>query len=362
MKILYLGDLGSGQTCLMRMRALQRIGHDVLGVDTVKPWKDARWLARQWQRRLGWGPIVERINRSVVQAARGFQPHLLWADKQEYLRAQTLRALTVQGIRAVHFTPDPYFTLDWKRTSLMDEALKAFDGFACCKSYELADYQNLGKPVYELPLGFCDETHRPLLSKDPRWACQVGFLGGWEPRRERYLTPLLKNGMNLKIWGSYWDFLLDGRWSLRRQVILGQLAGDESFRIHQDPGFAQCIQGNEVYGDDYARALTGSRIGLGFLRKVCPDQHTTRTFEIPACGSMLLADRTEEHRSFFEEGKEADYFGTSEELLDKVLFYTSHEDARARIAAAGYQRCIDGRYAYIHRMKDAMEWVERELM
>ena len=58
-----------------------------------------------------------------------------------------------------------------------------------------------------------------------------------------------------------------------------------------------------MYADDYARALTGSQIGLGFLRKVCPDQHTTRTFEIPACGSMLLADRTDEHRGFFQEGK-----------------------------------------------------------
>jgi spore maturation protein CgeB len=105
-----------------------------------------------------------------------------------------------------------------------------------------------------------------------------------------------------------------------------------------------------VYGDDYARALTGARIGIGFLRRSWPDQHTTRTFEIPACGSLLLADRTDEHREFFEEGKEAEFFGTEEELVDKAEYYSRKDADRLRLAGAGYQRCIRGKYSYIHRL------------
>jgi hypothetical protein len=138
-------------------------------------------------------------------------------------------------------------------------------------------------------------------------------------------------------------------------VILGQLAGGEAFHIQQDEALAATLQGDEVYGDDYALALSGSRIGLGFLRTVCADQHTTRTFEIPACGSMLLADRTDEHQAFFQEGTEAEFFGSEEELVDKVQFYCTRETSRARIAAAGRQRCIKSRYAYIHRLQDVLE-------
>lgn len=359
MKILFLGEIGPGQTSLMRLRALERLGHELCGVHTIEPWRQVSWVQRQVQRRLGRGSAVQEINRRVLAAAREFRPQLVWAEKQEYLSVETIEALRSLGARLVHFTPDPYFSLDWKRTKTMDAAIGAFDILVYCKAYERGSYEALGKPLVYMPLGYCDEVHRPLPSDDPRWSCAAGFLGGWEPRREHLLHAVAAAGVELKIWGGAWDFLHDGRWSLRRQLVLGQLAGQDKFRIHRNPLVAAAHQGGEVYADDYARALTGARIGLGFLRKVCADQHTTRTFEIPACGSMLIADRTDEHMAFFAEGKEAEYFGTEEELVDKVGFYSNNEQARSAIAAAGRLRCESSRYAYIHRLRDALAEIDR---
>lgn len=359
--ILFLGEIGPGQTSRMRMRALERLGHNVRGVDTVEPLRRASWLQRHLRRRLQLDSVVRDINRSVLEAARAVRPDIVWGEKQEFLRADTIAELRKLGATTVHFTPDPYFSLDWKRTRLMDSAMGAFDVLVYCKSYERKEYEVLGKPLVYMPLGYCDEVHRPLLSDDPRWHCAVGFLGGWEPRREQMLHEVAAAGVDLKIWGGYWQFLGDGRWTLRRYVILKQLAGGDRFRIHRDGLLAAAWQSGEVYDDDYARALTGSRIGLGFLRKVCPDQHTTRSFEIPACGSMLLADRTDEHREFFEEGKEAEFFGSTEEMLEKVKFYSGNGTARSRIAQAGRARCIGGRYAYVHRLRAALESVQQSL-
>jgi spore maturation protein CgeB len=358
-KILFLGPIGEGQTSRMRMRALRRLGHEVVGVETVAPWLSASWLARQTQRRLGRGAVIDEINRAVLEAAQRFHPDLVWGEKQEHLRPETLERLGAAGARRVHFTPDPYFSLNWKRTRTMDTAIGHFDVLVYCKSYERAEYEALGKPLIYMPLGYCDETHRPLPSDDPRWACAVGFLGGWEPRRELLLHALVEAIDDAKIWGGYWDFLRDGRWTPRRRIILGQLAGREPFSVHKDVRLAAAWQGGEVYGDDYARALTGARIGLGFLRRVCPDQHTTRTFEIPACGSLLLADRTEEHQSFFEEGLEAEFFDSKAELVDKARFYAANEGARQRIAAAGRARCEASGYAYVERLRPVMSFIER---
>jgi hypothetical protein len=354
MKLLFLGPVEAGQTSLMRMRALERLGHTVRGVHTVEPWTRASWWKRQTQRRLQRGSIVDEVNRRVLDRAREFRPELVWAEKQEFLRAETIEELRKLGARTVHFTPDPYFSLDWKRTRLMDEAMRTFDALVYCKSYEREQYEGIGKPTVYMPLGYCDEVHRPLASEEARWRCAIGFLGGWEPRRERLLHAVAAAGFDVKIWGGYWEFLRDGKWTPRRHIILRQLGGKERFRFCCDDVFYRAHKGGEVYADDYARAVTGSRIGIGFLRKAWPDQHTTRTFEIPACGSLLLADRTEEHQQFFEEGKEAEFFASCEELLDKLKFYCGNESARKCVADRGYKRCKEGGYAYLCRLRVAL--------
>jgi spore maturation protein CgeB len=356
-RILFLGAVSPGQTSFMRLRAFERLGHTVHSVDTIRPWTDAGWFPRQVQRRAELGSVVNEINRRIISAARVFGPSVVWAEKQEFVHIETIHELQRLGAKVIHFTPDPYFTLAWKRTTIMDQAMSAFDALVYCKRYEKEQYEALGKPLIYMPLGFCDEVHRPLPSNDARWVCSVGFLGGWEPRRERLLHAIAAAGVDLKIWGAYWDFLRAGRWSLRRHLILHQLAGSDKARFHRNERLACALQGGEVYADDYARALTGSAIGLGLLRKTWPDQHTTRTFEIPACGSLLLADRTEEHQQFFEEGREAEFFASDAELVDKVKFYCSRETARMRIAKEGRRRCVQGGYAYVNRLDEVMKVV-----
>jgi hypothetical protein len=71
---------------------------------------------------------VDGINSSVLKAAQQFKPELVWAAKQEFLSVETLEKLRKLGVRLVHFTPDPYFSVEWKRTRLMDAAMRACAG------------------------------------------------------------------------------------------------------------------------------------------------------------------------------------------------------------------------------------------
>ena len=83
-----------------------------------------------------------------------------------------------------------------------------------------------------------------------------------------------------------------------------------------------------------------------------------RTFEIPACRGFLLAERTPLHQELFTEGKEAEFFSSTEECADKIRFYLSHESARAQIAQRGFQRCLDSDYSLRSSMAQALEQIE----
>jgi spore maturation protein CgeB len=102
-------------------------------------------------------------------------------------------------------------------------------------------------------------------------------------------------------------------------------------------------------------------MSIGFLRRICPDEHTTRTFEIPACGSLLIADRSQEHQELFAEGVEAELFSDATELADKLRFYRAHPDACARLAAAGRERCLKSGYSYRQRLATIWPSLEKAL-
>lgn len=359
MKILFVGQLAEGQTSRMRMEVLTKLGHTVIPLDSQVQWNHLSWARRRLEQKLSWGPTVSYLNQMVLALAQEHKPDLFWGEKQEYLAPQTILGLRKRGIRTLHFTPDPYFTLTWKRTRPMDAALPLFDYVICCKRYEMAEYERTCRRVVYMPLGYAEAVHRPIAPADrslrTRFQSDVSFVGGWDPRRQWLLGALAERvGCHLKIWGYGWDHLQDGRWSPRRVYRLRQLAGKEPFRLDKDPGLSAHLQGTEVYGNEYAWALSGARIGLGFLRQICPDQHTTRTFEIPACASLLLADRTGEHQSFFREGEEADFFSSEEELLDKARYYLDREEVREKVAWRGYQRCVDSGYSYRARLEVAL--------
>jgi spore maturation protein CgeB len=123
--------------------------------------------------------------------------------------------------------------------------------------------------------------------------------------------------------------------------------------------FKKVYRGDGVYGDDYAKAICASKISIGLLSRKAPDNITTRSLEIPACGTFMLAERTQEHLKYFREGEEAEFFEGEKELLEKCRYYLAHEEVRKRIAAAGRQACLTSGYSYHDRMREMMGEIKK---
>ena len=85
-----------------------------------------------------------------------------------------------------------------------------------------------------------------------------------------------------------------------------------------------------------------------------PDQIKARNFEIPGCGGFLLTGRADNLDDYYEVGKEIVYFENTQDLIEKVRHYLHHEDERAAIAQAGYQR-TSREHLYAHRFPEIFQ-------
>ena len=167
-----------------------------------------------------------------------------------------------------------------------------------------------------------------------RFGGPVGFIGDYEIERAQSMFFLAQHGVPIRIWGPHWN----------RKCQLSH------------PYLK--IEGKPLWGDDYAKAICSFDINFAFLRKINRDLQTQRSIEIPACGGFMLAERTNEHLELFEEGKEAEFFSTKEELLEKVRYYLKHEEERKRIAQAGRERCLKSGYSNQERIKKMIGVIE----
>ncbi len=91
--------------------------------------------------------------------------------------------------------------------------------------------------------------------------------------------------------------------------------------------------------EEYAAIMGRSRISLDFCRSTDgrPTMHL-RSFEVPACGALLMEDYSTLLGHLLEPGKDFLIFPGKEELLELAQYYLAHEDERREIAARGHEK------------------------
>lgn len=163
------------------------------------------------------------------------------------------------------------------------------------------------------------------------------FVGHCQPHYAARLKAATRVVEHLRVWGHGWT------------------------KYAKSNAWAQpYVYSDGVWGVDYLRVLSHTKIALGLIGKHIPETTTTRTFEIPAMGTFLLAERTDDHLALFEEGKEAEFFGDDEEMQDKIKYYLANDQARMGIAAGGRERCLRSGYASFEQLAGIIAKVDQQ--
>lgn len=327
-KVLYVGELLPGSTSLQRREAIERhvlsVQSIVTRVHQTKSPLSSRLIGAAY--RSGFDialPDLLGVNAQLVRLADALEPDLIWLDKALVVSDSALETIRTRhpATRIAGYSPDDMGQRH-NRSAAFDQHLPLYDLYFTTKSYCVDELQALGcrRAVFVGNAYDPAVHHPPVLSPGDRakFGAPVTFIGTYELERARSIAALARAGIDVRVWGAGWE---------------GQAI----------PGVR--VEARAVYGEDYAKVISASDINLGFLRKLNRDQQTTRSIEIPACGGFMLAERTAEHLDLFEEGVEAEFFDDDQELVAKCNQYLADGGLRARVAAAGRDRCLRSGYS-----------------
>lgn len=347
LSILWVGSLGPSSSIKgfgsYSVDNLRRLNNDVTVLDMYP--ESARRLERNFFMRVMRkivGPLdLGRINKRIVATIKERPFDVIWILRGQIINPGTLRQVRElrPGCKIVQHSLDDIWVHRLHRTRRASRSTKYYDAVFTNKSYALSKIEELGCPnAVFMGNSYESELHGPVevSSEDRReYGGPVGFIGHYEPHYGEWIRFLVGNGIPVRIWsyGYSWDH--------------------SGIR---DPNFRD--EGRPVFGAEYAKSICSFDINLCFLSKWVNDRQTKRSVEIPACGAFMLAERTDEHLELFEEGKEAEYFGSKEELLEKVNHYLAHPEERKKIAAAGRRRCLESGYSNKDRMRSMLRKIE----
>ena len=141
----------------------------------------------------------------------------------------------------------------------------------------------------------------------------VTFIGKPLKPRINLLNFLIKNGINLKIFGRGWD---------------------------NYPEFKNNYFGPLETGD-LIKAINQSKINLSLLKNEYGQLHFKgRVLMFPSCKSFSLTEYFERCLKFFKNNKDIIMFKNNQDLLQKINYYLKHKKEREKIAENAYKMAI----------------------
>jgi spore maturation protein CgeB len=230
-------------------------------------------------------------------------------------------------VRTINFlTDDPWNPAH--RAPWFLETLPFYDCVFSPRQANLDDLRRLGcRHVSYVSFAYAPGIHFPEGPGPEGGAdgADLFFAGGADRDRVPYLAACIRAGFRVRLHGGYWH-----RYRETRAHAGGHLGPAE-----------------------LRRALRRAKVALCLVRRANRDGHVMRSFEIPAVGTCMLTEDTEEHRQIFgPDGQHVVYFRSLDEMVGRLRWLLDRPEERARLAAAAHRLiAVDGKNTYRDRLE-----------
>jgi spore maturation protein CgeB len=303
--------------------ALDGMGHDVVAFDFMRRMQAVGKAA---------------MRRELVAAAAEAKPDVaffcLFTDE---LDTATIEAVGREGgCPTVNWFADDH----WRFDDFSRHMAPAFDLAVTTDADSLPKYEaaGLGEKVL-LSQWACNRYAYGRVDGGPRH--EVTFVGQPHGNREEIIQRLVDAGHRVECWGFGWP--------------AGKLDHDAMVRVFATSRVNLNLSNSSTVAPKTLRAKVGKLLGRG-PKGPQPAQIKGRNFEVPGCGGFLLTERVPHLERYFELGREVAVYDSTEDLVEQVGYWLSHEDERVAVAEAGYRR-VTAEHTYDHRFDEIFRTV-----
>lgn len=324
-RLLIVGFAQPGHMGSYLAAAASRLALDWNIVDAARA--DARtWLVRAfyWRLRDKRPAGLRRFGAEVIDICIARKPDVVLTTGHAPLARNHIERLRGLEIRTINYsTDDPWNPV--QRADWLLSALPAYDAVFTPRRANLDDLRRIGvRSVHYLPFAYDPDVHRPWPEHASAGApSDVLFVGGCDPDRLSLISPLIEAGIDVALFGGYWDRFPNTRPHWR--------------------GIAD---------QDVIRAASvATRTCLCLVRRANRDGNTMRSFEAAAIGGCILAEDTPDHRELFGHDDDAvRYFRTSLQMVQEIKSLLADAKARSRLSARLRERLKNRKETYDDRL------------
>jgi len=327
LRILYVGEFMTPQYDDAMADAFEALGHIVSRFKVYDKLDYSSYIGKL-QNRFLLGPNYNYLWKLFFEVAVSFSPDVIYFRKPvEFPRRILEKVKKATGAYFVQYMNDDPFGPDSNKHWLkyFKENIDFFDIHFVFRLINVEEYYKHGAKLVKVLLPYyVPKFHfSPSLPNESTNQFQYDaiFSGhGEQDIRVDCFESILRSGLSLHLSGSGFDKFAKNR--LHSSLLPVQYAKSE----------------------DYRNLVFYSNASLCFFSKRNRDKLTTRVFEIPAIGGVLVAERNDYVTRFLKEEEEAFFFSTENECVSILKMLKVNPNLRDDVAKKGQLRITKDRH------------------
>jgi spore maturation protein CgeB len=328
LRILVVGASGGSHIGGSLVRACSRLGFEAQFCDVDDAWRLGTLPQKVFWHALRKRPVrLARFGRHVLEKSLAFHPHILITTGHAPVTAEALAECRHAGIRCFNLSTDDPFNPKMHMSWFM-RALPHYDIIFSPRRINLNELRAFGcRDVRYLRFGYDPDLFLAPRNKSREETCDLFFAGNAEASRAEYVRAALDSGLNVRLYGNYWERY----------------------------GISDISKG---HGDipTLRTEISSCKAALCLVRHDNRDGHSMRTFEIPAVGACMVVEDTSEHREIFgHEGVRVVYFNSPAEMVRKTTELLQDPHTRERLRDAAHAWIVGGHNTYADRLKTILD-------